>query len=161
MFNVLISIALSLSFFQTEIKLEPDPNKPLGEVIPIEEAAAEFQKRYDKKVMIPKYIPFTPTIAGGKVSENEITLDYLDEKDNKTLSLSAYVNDLKIKKAKDDFFNLDNGIKAEIINDKRIGFMLITFKADGLSYLIGINKSKYRDTEECIKELTKVANSLE
>ncbi|WP_161784702.1 hypothetical protein [Halalkalibacter okhensis] len=51
MFNVLLSVILSLSLVQAETSdpLEPNPNKPLGDVIPIEKAVSEFEKQYEKK----------------------------------------------------------------------------------------------------------------
>ncbi|KHF38539.1 hypothetical protein [Halalkalibacter okhensis] len=112
--------------------------------------------------MMPEYLPFTPTVSGGNIDKSQdiLRIDYLNEKSNKTLALEAHVNDLNLKSAKGEYFNLNNGIKAEIINDQSIDFLFINFKVNDLTYLIGINKNKYPDIEECIKELKKVANSI-
>jgi hypothetical protein len=71
LFTLLLSAVICLSPFQAnEVQsFEVQPDKPLGDVVSIEEALSEFEARYEKKVMIPNYVPFDPTISGGKVEK--------------------------------------------------------------------------------------------
>ncbi|MBP3950377.1 hypothetical protein [Bacillus suaedae] len=160
MLNLLMSVVLSFSLIH-EQEIEIDPNKPLGDVVPIEEAISNFEELYDSKVLSPKYLPFEPTVSGGYVdkTEKKIRIDYLNEKDNKTLSVNAHVDDITFDQDGEDL-KLKNGQRAKILNDKSIGFIFVYFKSNGLTYLVGINRSKYPNDEVCIEELTKVVNSM-
>lgn len=168
MLNLILSLALGASLYTGASELELEPNKPLGNTKPIEEALIEFHHIYHKQIEEPEYIPFKPTISGGNVdkSQDSLRLDYLNENDNKTLSINVFTKDIKIQsennKDTSSATTLENGIEAKIINDKRIDFMFISFVDESdLKYVIGVNKNKYKDMNECITELTKVANSIQ
>ncbi|ADU28521.1 hypothetical protein [Evansella cellulosilytica] len=168
MLQIALSIIVSFSLFQTDAfqllekdPLEPDPHKPLGDVVSIEDALTEFEEIYGRMGKTPTYLPFKPTISGGNVekSEERVRIDYLDEKSGKTLSIHIHVHPINIKSEKDGIY-LENGTEAGIINTENIGFIFVHFVLDDLEYLIGINKDKFNNNEECIDELVKVANSL-
>jgi ABC-type molybdate transport system ATPase subunit len=93
-------------------------------------------------------------------SSNSIRIDYLNEDNGHSLSVHVYPKDFKIKSEKDESFSLSNGIKAKIIDDKRIDFIFITFIDNDLKYLIGINKNMFENSKACTEELIKVANSM-
>ncbi|MDR7319653.1 hypothetical protein [Brevibacillus nitrificans] len=161
----ILPILLSLSILQPvapnpKDPLDVDSNKPLGNVSTIELSETQFKNTYKKDILLPQYVPFTPTHTGGHFNKllQELSIDYLNEKTNELLSISIYVQNGGDIKIQPEIVTLVDGTKAEYLHADNYIADFIRFKKNGLTYLVGISKN---DKKEKRDDLLKVANSLQ
>ncbi|RNB68021.1 hypothetical protein EDM52_21695 [Brevibacillus invocatus] len=164
-FNKLIPIILSLSIIQSippKDPLDTDPSKPLGDVVPIEASVSQFENTNKQKILLPKYIPFTPTHTGGHYNEllKMLSIQYLDQKANNLLAISVYLKKNRSKnfEVKSENVTLADGTIAMYVHSEDHGADIIRFKKNNLTYQIRLSK---RGTEKKLDDLIKVANSLQ
>jgi hypothetical protein len=156
-----LSLALTLPNLNKD-PLEPNPNKPLGNVITIEESVLQFEKAFNKEVLLPKYLPFTPTDSGGNFYKNEqrLTVDYLNRQTGELCSLHIYNREFHLNsETAATNVKLTDGTKASYIHNSSIVADFIKFKKAELTYLLGISKNNSPDKSK-LNDLLKIANSL-
>ncbi|WDV93323.1 hypothetical protein [Brevibacillus parabrevis] len=158
-----LTLILSLSILQPIAPKDPldvDPNKPLGNVAPLKVSVSQFEKTYHKDILLPQYIPFTPTHTGGRFNEllQRLTVDYYNNQTNELLSISIYVQSNNPLKIQPEMITLVDGTKAEYLHADNYMADFIRFKKNNLFYEIGIAKN---GKSEKMDDLLKVANSLE
>lgn len=138
-----------------------DPNKPLGDVSSIKKSVYQFENYFHKVVMLPQYIPFTPTHSGGNLSKKDklIQIDYLNQKINERLYLMILLRpEEKVRDGKNaKKLSLVDGTEVIYNHIKESDSDFIRFKKGDLIYYIAISKNK---KEEKLADLLKVANSL-
>ena len=159
----IVLAVLCVMFVQPLVPDDPltyDPKKPLGDVSPIHISVSQFEERYRKDVLIPHYIPFTPTHSGGRCNERfqNVEIDFINVKTNEKLFIDVSFKNHWGKFVKQAaLVTLDDGTKAWYLNDKRRVADFLGFHKDELFYEIGILKNH---KNERLHDLIKVANSL-
>ncbi|MCM3379488.1 DUF4367 domain-containing protein [Shouchella rhizosphaerae] len=151
-------VVISLFTGGVEDPLTPDPNKPLGDVLPIEKAVQEFNYLYGIEVVLPQYLPIHYTTQGGSIDQGSLRVDYMDQSNNELLSINVFVGEKHLeseKRAKEVLLNKNITGYHFIMPDSNINFLI--FRQDGLTYIIAL-ASHYKDNK--VDELIKIANSL-
>ena len=133
---------------------------PLGDNLSIAKTVSNFEKRFQKKVLLPEYISFTPTHTGGSYLEASayIRISYYNISSKQTLIVEEAVENPQSdynKAAKANPITLKDGTDAIYLED-RIA-KRIWFKKNGMVYTIGLQTDHNNvDTQE----LLQVVNSL-
>ena len=101
-------VVISLFTGGVEDPLTPDPNKPLGDVLPSEKAVQEFNYLYGIEVVLPQYLPIHYTTQGGSIDQGALRVDYMDQSNNDLLSIDVFVGEEHLeseKRAKEVLLN--------------------------------------------------------
>lgn len=140
-----------------EDPLNPDPKKPLGDVIPIEKAVQEFNYLYGIEVALPKYLPIHYTTQGGSI-QRALRVDYMDQSNNELLSINVFVGEeyLESEKRAEEVL-VNKNITGYHFNmpDSNINYLI--FRQRGLTYIIAL-ASHHKENK--MDELIKIANSI-
>ncbi len=160
----LLPLLMLLTLFRTIVD-EPitvDPSKPLGDVASIEGSVAQFERKFNEIIILPHYLPFTPTHSGGHFDESQkqVRIDYLNNTKNsqELLSLKIIFGKIHLKIEKSaQFVKLEDNTEAKYIHSRTTVFDFLKLEKGGLTYFIAISKNNNKDT---LTELLKVANSL-
>lgn len=137
-------------------------DNPLGyDASSIEESVSQFEKTYNKDVMLPQYIPFIPTHSGGNFAETQkiVTVDYLNKETNERLCMMVFLRpEQSVEEGKTGkYVDLNNGTKAVYYHLPESKNEFMRFKKGDLLYYITISKN---NRNEKLDDLMKVANSL-
>ena len=139
---------------------------PLGDNLNINDAAAMFEKKFKKKVLLPNDVPFKPTDTGASYSEltKTLTISYYNKETNQALIVTQMVN-IKPKSGEkftktqhEQEVELSDGTKAVYVyNSPEEKPNYIRFIRDGIVYFISIKQENHRAT---VDELVNIANSM-
>ncbi|GMX67467.1 hypothetical protein Elgi_67400 [Paenibacillus elgii] len=139
---------------------------PLGDNLNIQDASSMFEKKFNKKVLIPNNVPFKPTDTGASFSEiaKTLTISYFNKETNQSLIVTQMVNikpkdDKKFKTtAHETEVVLNDGTKAVYVyNSAEEKPSHLRFIRDDVVYFITIKQNHHNAT---IDELVNIANSM-
>jgi hypothetical protein len=160
----LVPLLLSLTIVQSTANepLQADPNKPLGDVIPIEQSVSQFEKTFKKDVLLPKHLPFIPTNSGGFFDKQQqrLRIDYLNKNTGELCSVLVFYLENHIKGDKTaQQVKLIDDTKAYYMHDNTMAFDFIKFKKGDLTYRLAVSKTN-RQGKERLDDLLNIANSM-
>lgn len=152
---VLIILTLSVGTFTQDVIGRTQEDKQLDEFIKenkyisADEAISQFEKRYEKQVILPKKLPFEPTDRFGKLDEEgRLKLHFMrigKSEEYTTLDFSFYImpeNEIySFIETNDEVYTLNNGDKA-FYRQHHKHFHSFAFSTNKLGYFFGANPNK-------------------
>lgn len=157
----LIAILVGATLTSNADPLEYRKDRPLGDVVKIEQAVAEFERALQKEIQLPKYIPFEITYSGAKYNpkNKSILISYLNEKTGALMDVHVKQGEMpsqltsRQRKIK---MNVEDKVGIYDSEDKR-AVNFVYFYSKGLEYRVAINK---RPVEYKQDTFIKVAESF-
>jgi len=139
------------------VKLE----NPLGDNLEISDATSKFNLKFNKKAMLPMYVPFEISYSGASLDETHLTISYFNQKTNQIMIIHVFpsANDnLKGSvSTSEKEIKLTDGTKAVYYHYPNEVADRIHFIKDGLEYRIGLSKTSNKVS---VSTLVMVADSL-
>lgn len=144
-----ITIMIIATVFGTASIANGDPleyrkDRPLGDVVKIEQAVSDFENDLQKDIELPKFIPFEVTYSGAKYSsiDKSILITYLNEKTGALMDVhvkKGNIPDKLTSRQKLIKMNIENGVSIFDSEEKR-GVNFIYFYKQGLEYRVALTK---------------------
>ncbi|WP_164472664.1 hypothetical protein [Cohnella candidum] len=138
-----------------------NPQNPLGDNLSVNEAKSAFESKYNTKMLLPTYVPFTPTHIGGDLKKTMLRIRYFNEKTQHTMLLDIIP---KTETLYDQIFiphgdevKLIDGTKGKYYHDSNLALDRIHFVKNNIGYRIYIGKN---NGPVPLSDLLKVADSL-
>jgi hypothetical protein len=160
--SLMVTLLLGLPIFinADDVKGKIPDDKQLefikgDEYIPLEEAINQFENRHEKKVSLPKKLPFDPTHRFGHINNvGHLKLHYMKIDKKPTLDFIFFIMPEKeIEKhfsSNDKVYKIENGVVAYYKKHHR-DFQTLTFKRNGFGYLLGGHSTDNIDLDELIE----------
>jgi hypothetical protein len=121
----------------------------------------EYREKFHKDILVPSHFPFTVTHVNGKITGNEVKLNYINLEIKGILQIRAVPhneNEIEIKDSGYAPVTLNNGIKG-VLGKTPTGFELI-FHHDAMQYNIKIHEVDGGSYKATKNDLIQVVDSI-